>query len=554
MNRRIRALTVVAAGLVAAAGLWFPAVAARAVTGQAVQYTPGANDWWLANWQMQQQVWPVTEGAGATVAVVDTGVQASVPDLRGAVLPGLDISGHGTNGETDFAQGDDGHGTAVAAMIAGRGYGTGTIGIAPSARILPVTLSTSPLSVNVDGAELAEALRFAVDHGAQVINMSFGGTVASASTCDPTQQAAIGYALIHNVVVVAGSGNATASGPGPVEPASCAGVLAVGGVEPDGSLWPGSIRQPYVSVAAPGDHMVYVGADGRYTTTGAGTSFSSPLVAGAAALIRSRYPKMPWYQVDQRLIDTAIREGTPVPNDGYGYGIIDPARAVNASAYPVAASAPDPVYTKFRAWLATPAGISFAQANGLPSGSAATAGPAASAGAGTGAAASPGPAGPGAGVSALEVLEAVGGVIGIGVLAVFGSRAHTRQRRAMVRAGLEYDRASRARHGYRQQHGDSPQQGHGGPPGAPGSPPDPAPAGYPTAGYPPAAATRLPVTSPRGSSRPRSSTAVRASPRTGGSRTKTRPSPRQAGRADAPREPRCGRRGEVPRSCGLCAD
>ena len=61
---------------------------------------------------------------------------------------------------------------------------------------------------------------------------------------------------------------------------------------------------------------------------------SSPLVSGVAALIRSRYPKMPWYQVDQRLIGTAIPEGTSVPNDGYGYGIIDPARAVNASAFP----------------------------------------------------------------------------------------------------------------------------------------------------------------------------------------------------------------------------
>jgi type VII secretion-associated serine protease mycosin len=486
VSRRIRTVTVVAAGLVAAAGLWLPAVAAQAVTGQAVQYTPGANEWWLANWQVRQEVWPLTEGEGVTVAVVDTGVQASVPDLREAVLPGLDISGHHTNGETDFAEGVDGHGTAVAVMIAGRGLGTGTIGIAPSARILPVALPTAPLGVDVDGADLAQVLRSAVDHGAQVINMSFGGAVASASACDPTEQAAIAYALIRNVVIVAASGNANTGGPGPVDPASCAGVLAVGAVEPDGSLWPSSVRQPYVSVAAPGDHMVYVGDDGRYTTSGAGTSFSSPLVAGAAALIRSRYPTMPWYQVDQRLIDTAIRDGTPVPNDGYGYGIIDPARAVNASAYPVAEAAPDPVYAKFRAWLATPAGISFAQANGLPSGSAATAGPAASAGTGTGAAASPGPAGPGAGVSALEVLEAVGGVVGIGVLAVFGSRAQTRQRRAMVRTGLEYSRAGRARRGYRQQDWDVPQQGHQGPPDAPGRPPDPAPPGYPAAGYPPA--------------------------------------------------------------------
>jgi subtilisin family serine protease len=111
-----------------------------------------------------------------------------------------------------------------------------------------------------------------------------------------------------------------------------------------------------VAVAAPGDHMIYVGRDGRFTTTGAGTSFAAALTAGTAALIRSRYPHMPWYEVDRRLIGTATPAGHPVPNDGYGYGIVNPARAVNASAYPVRASAPDPVLVRYQAWLATPAG------------------------------------------------------------------------------------------------------------------------------------------------------------------------------------------------------
>jgi subtilisin family serine protease len=102
--------------------------------------------------------------------------------------------------------------------------------------------------------------------------------------------------------------------------------------------------------------MVYVGRDGRFTTTGAGTSFAAALAAGAAALIRSRYPHMPWYQVDQRLTGTATPAGHPVPDDGYGYGIVNLARAVNASAYPVRASAPDRVLARYRAWLATPAG------------------------------------------------------------------------------------------------------------------------------------------------------------------------------------------------------
>jgi hypothetical protein len=120
-----------------------------------------------------------------------------------------------------------------------------------------------------------------------------------------------------------------------------------------------------VAVAAPADHMVYVGRDGRYTTTGEGTSFSAALTAGTAALIRSRYPDMPWYQVVQRLTGTATPAGRPVPNRGYGYGIINPARAVNASAYPVRASAPNPVFAKFTRWLATPAGRAAAARYGL---------------------------------------------------------------------------------------------------------------------------------------------------------------------------------------------
>jgi hypothetical protein len=132
-----------------------------------------------------------------------------------------------------------------------------------------------------------------------------------------------------------------------------------------------------VAVAAPADHMVYVGRDGRFTTTGAGTSFAAALTAGAAALIRSRYPHMPWYQVDRRLTGTATPAGHPVPDGGYGYGIVNPARAVNASAYPVRASAPDPVLARYLAWLATPAGRTVAARYRL-----ARPGPAASAAAG----------------------------------------------------------------------------------------------------------------------------------------------------------------------------
>ena len=355
MATRRRLLSVAAvAGLLATCGLPLSAGPARAEPGGQAQaeLRPGPAEWWLYGWRVHRKVWPLTEGAGVTVAEVESGVQASLPDLRGVVLPGANLTGTGGNGDTDIQVGEDGHGTAMAVMIAGQGTGTGTVGIAPKARILPVIVGGSgPASV----ATAAAGIRYAVSHGAQVVDLPFGIGKTSAAACDPVLQSAVAYALGHDVVLVASSGN-TSLYAGPDEPASCAGVLAVGGTEPDGSLWPGSTREPYVAVAAPGDHMVYVGRDGRYTTTGAGTSFSAALTAGTAALIRSRYPDMPWYQVDQRLTDTATPAGRPVPNQGYGYGIVNPARAVNASAYPVPASAPNPVYATYSRWLATPAG------------------------------------------------------------------------------------------------------------------------------------------------------------------------------------------------------
>ena len=249
--RVLAAVALAAAGIVMLAG--GPARAAATTPSARTGLVPAPGEWWFGRWHVQQEVWPLTEGAGVTVAVLDTGVQASLPDLRGVVLRGGDVSdgrasGDGAGGDTDGDTGNDGHGTAVADLIAGQGYGTGIVGIAPRARILPVKVGdTGADSV----AAAAAGIRFAVAHGARVINMSFGGQVSSPHSCDPVLARAVGYALAHDVVLVAAAGDAGVL-PGPMQPASCAGVLAVAGVGPDGSLWPGSTREPYVAVAAPG--------------------------------------------------------------------------------------------------------------------------------------------------------------------------------------------------------------------------------------------------------------------------------------------------------------
>jgi subtilisin family serine protease len=264
----------------------------------------------MAQWSVPQKVWPQTQGAGVTVGVVDSGVQADVPALQGVVLPGGDTVGDSGNGEKDYAP-DDGHGTEVATLIAGQGTGTGIVGIAPQAKILPV----HALYPNTDTttAPITQGIKYAVDHGAKVINLSIGNPVESPTACDPSEQDAVAYALAHNVVVVAASGDTNRGATVATEPATCAGVLTVGAVEPNGSLWPYSTRGSNVSVAAPGDQMTGEGADGRHSTNASGTSFSAPLVSGAAALIRSKYPSMPWYTGRRSRRPTGSAPGSPGP-------------------------------------------------------------------------------------------------------------------------------------------------------------------------------------------------------------------------------------------------
>ena len=256
------ALAVTALALAAAPPAW---------GAPRVQPLPG--EWWFSAWDIQTRVWPLTMGAGVTVGLLDSGVQASLPDLRGAVVPGGDTTGAGTDGMTDDAGSDDGHGTAMAALIAGQGTGGGPAGIAPAAKILPVRVGglhdTSP-----EGTDATDAagIRYAVGHGAQVINMSFGSVTSSPAGCDPVLQNAVAYALQHNVVVVASAGNDNKIGNPAEEPASCAGVLAVGAVNPNLTLWPDSEQQPYVAVTAPGSQVGFLGMDGRYFPDGYGTS------------------------------------------------------------------------------------------------------------------------------------------------------------------------------------------------------------------------------------------------------------------------------------------
>jgi type VII secretion-associated serine protease mycosin len=322
--------------------------------------SPASGEWWFAPWAIDD-IWPTTTGGGVTVGVLDSGANPKIPELAGAVLPGGDVTGQGSDGRTDFDKEKDGHGTAMAALIAGQGGGrSGFVGLAPGAKILPVRLTHTGGYINSIDV-YRDGIRFATDHGARVINLSLGTDGAGyPDACPEPVQQAVAYAIEHDVVVVAASGDEGDTTNAPQYPAACAGVLAVGGVDKYSNPWKGTQIQDYVDVAAPGSEVGWVGQSGTFYPNGWGTSGASALTAGAVALIRSANPDMPAREVVQRLMATAKDIGEPGRDEATGYGIIRIFRAMNKSEYPVPADAPNPTFERLDAWLAANGGATTA--------------------------------------------------------------------------------------------------------------------------------------------------------------------------------------------------
>lgn len=284
-----------------------------------------------------QQAWRTTKGKGVTVAVLDTGVDGSHPDLAGQVLPGNDLVGFGAGqGSRDWAR----HGTAMAGIIAGHGHGadnqSGVLGIAPEARILPVRVileSTDPArkqARETKGGALADGIRWAADNGADVINLSLGDDSASAHP-EPAEDAAIQYALGKGAVVVASAGNGGDQGDHISYPAAYPGVIAVAAVDKNGTHASFSTRRWYATVSAPGVDVVIADPDRKYYE-GWGTSAASAFVSGAVALVRSTNPGLSPAQIKKLLEDTARNAPEGGRDDARGYGMIDPAAALTAAA------------------------------------------------------------------------------------------------------------------------------------------------------------------------------------------------------------------------------
>jgi serine protease len=343
---RLRMTAVAFVGLVIAATTPTPAGATTA--GAPLENpSPAASDSVRAGeWPLKMldvaDAWNYASGAGVTVAVIDSGVDATHEDLTGQVLPGLDLVDPQDDGDTDLV----GHGTTVAAIIAGRGDDSaGVEGIAPKAKILPVRVLDQENRYD-DALIVARGVRWAVDHGARVINLSLGGNGSSAALA-----AALDYAFAKDVVVVACTGNTSAStSPEVWYPAREPGVIAVAGMEKDGTdLWSGSITGPETVVTAPATQIVGARPGGYWKVQG--TSFAAPMVSATAALIRSRWPTMSAAEVINRIIRTAKDLGAPGRDPVYGFGMVNPTAALTQDVPSVSVNpldtTPDPGIAQF---------------------------------------------------------------------------------------------------------------------------------------------------------------------------------------------------------------
>jgi subtilisin family serine protease len=299
-------------------------VASVAIAAPASADTVRDDEYWLSQYGFAQ-AWNTTKGAGVTIAVIDTGVDGSVPDLTGVVTGGTDVSGVGSaDGETPIGT-DKEHGTLVASMLAGHGHGSGAgvIGVAPAAKLLAVSVGFDVGTVDSDD-QIAQGVRWAVDHGANIINMSL-----TRNTLDwpPSWDDAFLYAMQHNVIVVAAAGN---RGSGTTEvgaPATMPGVVVVAGVDRDGNAsFDASSQGITLTVSAPSEDLVGAGPGGTYYNW-AGTSGSAPLVSGLLALIEASHPGLSAGNVINRMTATATAKGSAIT---YGSGLINAEAAVTA--------------------------------------------------------------------------------------------------------------------------------------------------------------------------------------------------------------------------------
>ncbi|WP_440068517.1 S8 family serine peptidase [Streptosporangium sp. OZ121] len=308
---------------------------------------------WVLEMLNAEKAWKVTKGSGVIVALVDSGVDDQVAELRGRVISGPDMGSIRFDRDTPDA---GRHGTAMASLIAGAGKGEGgLLGVAPEARILslPLIVEERPEDGSAlpeedlrsrNDSPLARAIRYATDHGAKVVSMSLGAYGPHRS-----EREAVSYALSRGVVLVAAVGNDGDSQYAMDNatsfwnfPAGYSGVIGVGAVDDLGRPATFSSDNLSVLVSAPGVDVPVVVPGGKYGSS-EGTSSATALVAGVAALIKAKYPDISPQMVSQALTSTATAGPATGYDDHIGFGVVDAAAALAKAGRLVAGAAEVPV-------------------------------------------------------------------------------------------------------------------------------------------------------------------------------------------------------------------
>lgn len=277
---------------------------------------------------------PVATGKGVTVAVVDSGIDATNPHLNAAVIGGVNLvaDGERADGMSDRL----GHGTSVAGVIAARAVtGSGMVGLAPDAKLLSVRVyrgtdkETVKAGFGPDVRLMAQGIRWSVDNGATIVNVSMSGEDDAVELRD-----AVAYATEHGVLVVASAGNRNTAAnqlDSLRYPAADPGVLGVAAVNLDGDVTEASIHGVHVDVAAPGQSVLSVqagGGDCVFASDAESASYATAYTSAAAALLAQAHPEESPAQWSYRLMATAIRFNPEARNDLAGWGVIQPLDAI----------------------------------------------------------------------------------------------------------------------------------------------------------------------------------------------------------------------------------
>ena len=271
------------------------------------------------------QAHTLAKGDGVTVAVIDSGIDATHPEIVGAVVENYDTLSSPMMAHK--------HGTAIAGLIVAHGK---LMGSAPAARILAIrAFDGSGASAQGTTFNILKALDWAAAHGAQVVNMSFAGPP------DPALHRSIVAAHKRGIVLVAAAGNAGPQSP-PLYPAADPDVIAVTATDADDRLFPQSNRGRYIAIAAPGEQILVAIPDGGYEVS-SGTSYSAAEISGIVALMLERRHDLAPDKVRDLLLATAKDLGPKGRDIMFGAGLADAYAALTMEAAPVTAATPRPI-------------------------------------------------------------------------------------------------------------------------------------------------------------------------------------------------------------------